>query len=170
MARKVSIVMGSDSDWEIVEATCRALRELEIPFEAQVISAHRSPEQLREYVLNAEKNGIGVFIAAAGGAAHLAGVIAAATVLPVIGIPIQTSAMGGLDSLLSMVQMPGGVPVGAMSVGSGGARNAGIFAAQILALEDPELTRRLTEFKLSMAQEVAHKNQKLQALVDEIRT
>ena len=167
MARKVAIVLGSDSDWKIVEETCKALKELQVPFEVSVISAHRSPAQLREYVQGAEARSIGVFIAAAGGAAHLPGVIAADTVLPVIGIPIQTSTMGGLDSLLSIAQMPGGVPVGTMSVGSGGARNAGIYAAQILALGDDALRQRLERFKEKLAEEVTRKNEKLQTLVSE---
>ena len=167
MARKVAIVLGSDSDWKIVEETCKALKELGVECELNVISAHRSPAKLREYVEGAEARGIGVFIAAAGGAAHLPGVIAANTVLPVIGIPIQTSTMGGLDSLLSIAQMPGGVPVGTMSVGSGGARNAGIYAAQILALGDDTLRERLVRFKENLAQEVAKKNEKLQALATE---
>lgn len=169
MPQKVSILMGSDSDWPAVEAAAKALKEFEIPFEVNVISAHRCPEQLREYVLAAERNGIGVFVAAAGGAAHLPGVIAAMTVLPVIGIPIQTSTMGGLDSLLSISQMPGGVPVATMSVGSGGARNAGIFAAQILALGDDVLRQRLVRFKENMIAEVAKKNEKLQAAVAALR-
>src|SRR5437867_3504379 len=168
MPLKVAIVMGSDSDWNVVEATCKALNELEVHFEVNVISAHRSPDKLREYVQGAEERGIGVFIAAAGGAAHLPGVIAANTVLPVIGIPIQTSTMGGLDSLLSIAQMPGGVPVGTMSVGSGGARNAGIYAAQILAVGDEALRQRLVRFKENLAQETARKNDKLRALVAEL--
>ena len=168
MALKVALVMGSDSDWKVVEATCKTLKELGVSFEAKVISAHRSPEMLREYVLTAEKSGIGVFIAAAGGAAHLPGVIAANTVLPVIGIPIQTSTMGGLDSLLSIAQMPAGVVVGTMSVGSGGARNAAVYAAQILALSDESLRQRLVDFKKNLAVEVARKNEKLQTAVNEL--
>ncbi len=168
MARRVAIVMGSDSDWPVVEAACQVLRELGVPFEASVLSAHRAPERLREYVLAAEPKGIGVFIAAAGGAAHLPGVIAASTTLPVIGIPIQTATMGGLDSLLSIAQMPGGVPVATMSVGSGGARNAGVFAAQVLALADPALAARLKAFKERLGAEATRQNEKLQALLAQL--
>ena len=133
LSLKVALIMGSDSDWKFLETTCRTLQKLQIPFEATVISAHRSPALLREYVQSAENCGFGVFIAAAGGAAHLPGVIAAQTVLPVIGVPIQTSTMGGLDSLLSISQMPSGIPVATMSVGSGGPKNAALYAAQFLA-------------------------------------
>src|SRR5207249_659929 len=118
-----------------------------VPFEARVLSAHRSPEALVEYVKAAEERGVRVFIAAAGGAAHLAGVVAAHTTRPVIGIPIQTSGLNGLDSLLSTVQMPGGVPVATMAIGAAGARNAGLFAAQILALAEPSLATKLQEYR-----------------------
>ena len=165
MASKVALIMGSDSDWNVVQGTVRMLKELEVPFEVNVISAHRSPEQLREYVLTAEERGIGVFIAAAGGAAHLPGAVAATTLLPVIGIPIQTSTMGGLDSLLSIAQMPGGVPVGTMSVGSGGARNAALYAARILALADCALQNRLIQFRQRLTDEVARKNEKLKSQI-----
>ena len=118
MSKRVAIVMGSDSDWPTVQETGKALDELQIPWEAHVMSAHRTPELVQEFASGASDNGIGVIIAAAGGAAHLAGVIAAHTVLPVIGIPIQTASLGGLDSLLSTVQMPGGIPVATMAIGN----------------------------------------------------
>src|SRR5919199_5610804 len=135
----VALLMGSDSDLPTVKEACTVLRNLGVPFEVRVLSAHRSPEDLVAYVKQAEEGGVRVFIAAAGGAAHLAGVVAAHTIRPVLGIPIQTSALNGLDSLLSIVQMPGGVPVATMAIGAAGARNAGLFAAQILALADPAL-------------------------------
>src|SRR5712691_8423123 len=143
----VVLLMGSDTDLPTVKEACVVLQSFGVAFEAHVLSAHRSPEDLVAYVRKAEQLGVRVFIAAAGGAAHLAGVIAAHTSRPVIGIPIQTSAMGGLDSLLSMVQMPGGVPVATMAIGAGGARNAGLFAVQILALADPTLAAKLQQYR-----------------------
>ena len=159
---RVGILMGSDSDWETVREAAAALSELQIPYEVHVASAHRSPELVREYVRSAPDKGIGVLIAAAGGAAHLAGVVAAQTTLPVIGIPIATPALGGLDSLLSTVQMPAGVPVATVAIGPAGARNAGILAAQILALADPALRKRIEELKRGLAQNVQEKDKALQ--------
>ena len=161
MSKSVAIVMGSDSDWPTVEATCKVLDELQVPNQPHVMSAHRTPDAVQQLASGAEKNGIGVIIAAAGGAAHLAGVIAAHTNLPVIGIPIETKALGGLDSLLSTVQMPGGVPVATMAIGSAGAKNAGLYAAKILALGDPELAKRLEEYRQNMAKQVEKKNARL---------
>jgi len=154
--------MGSDSDLPTVKEACSVLQSFGVAFEAHVFSAHRSPEDLVAYVRKAEQSGVRVFIAAAGGAAHLAGVIAAHTTRPVIGIPIQTSAMGGLDSLLSTVQMPGGVPVATMAIGAGGARNAGLFAVQILALTDSALAEKLKEYRAEQIEQVRQKDKRIQ--------
>jgi phosphoribosylaminoimidazole carboxylase PurE protein len=159
----VSLLMGSDSDLPTVKEACAALRTFGVEFEVRVLSAHRCPEDLVAYVKQAEKRGVRVFIAAAGGAAHLAGVVAAHTVRPVLGIPIQTSALGGLDSLLSIVQMPGGVPVGTMAIGAAGARNAGLFAVQILALGDPALAEKLQRHRAEQVDQVRQKDQRVQA-------
>ncbi len=140
--RKVGIVMGSDSDLPVIEKAVKILKELEIPFEAHVYSAHRTPEQARSFALNARENGFGVILAAAGMAAHLAGAIAANTTLPVIGIPCRGPALDGMDALLSTVQMPSGIPVAAVGIGNGA--NAALLAAEILAVEDADLAVRLT--------------------------
>jgi 5-(carboxyamino)imidazole ribonucleotide mutase len=158
----VGIVMGSDSDLPTVREACTVLSSFAILFEVRVLSAHRSPEDLVAYVKQAEQKGVRVFVAAAGGAAHLAGVVAAHTILPVIGIPIQTSALNGLDSLLSMVQMPGGVPVATMAIGAAGARNAGLFAVQVLALADPELAEKLKRQRVQTLDQLRQKDQRVQ--------
>ncbi len=159
----VALLMGSDSDLPTVKEACAILQSFGVGFEAHVLSAHRSPEDLVAFVRKAEAAGVRVFIAAAGGAAHLAGVVAAHTTRPVIGIPIQTSSLGGLDSLLSTVQMPGGVPVATMAIGAGGARNAGLFAVQILALGDPGLAAKLQEHRTKQAEQVRQKDKKIQS-------
>jgi 5-(carboxyamino)imidazole ribonucleotide mutase len=161
--RKVAVIMGSDSDLPAVSGAIRQLKDFGIPFEARVISAHRTPEIAETFSKTAREKGFGVIIAAAGKAAHLAGVIAAYTTLPVIGLPIKSSTMDGLDSLLSIVQMPSGVPVATVAIG--GAENAAILAAQILALSDDDLTSRLREFKIQMASAVMEKDKKLQSEV-----
>ena len=158
--KKVAVIMGSDSDWPVVKGACTQLQELGIPYEAHILSAHRTPAAAEQFASAAKENGFGAIIAAAGKAAHLAGVLAAYTTLPVIGVPIKTSLMGGLDSLLSMVQMPKGIPVACVAVD--GADNAAILSAQMLALSDSDLADRLTRFKSDMAQEVAQKDQKMQ--------
>ncbi|MDR3234043.1 MAG: 5-(carboxyamino)imidazole ribonucleotide mutase [Planctomycetaceae bacterium] len=158
---QVGIVMGSDSDWEKIKGTAAALEEFGIVYEVNVMSAHRTPEAVREYAETAESRGLSVIICAAGGAAHLAGVVAAHTVLPVIGIPVQTNVAGGLDSLLSTVQMPGDIPVAAVGVGSGGAKNAGILAAEILAVADKTLRQKLKDFRKGLAVKIAEKNARL---------
>ena len=140
--KKVAIVMGSDSDLPVIEKAVKVLRELEIPFEAHVYSAHRTPVQARDFALNAREKGFGVILAAAGMAAHLAGAIAANTTLPVIGIPCKGPALDGMDALLSTVQMPSGIPVATVGIGNGA--NAALLAAQILALSDDALSDRLT--------------------------
>lgn len=157
----VAILMGSDSDWPIMQAAAEALREFDIPSEARVISAHRTPHDLEAYVSGARQRGIRVFICGAGGAAHLPGVTAAHTTLPVIGVPIQGRAFEGLDSLLSIVQMPPGVPVA--TVGVNAARNAGLLAVEILALGNAALQKKLDQFKERLAEESRAKNRKFQA-------
>lgn len=143
--------MGSDSDWPKIEAVAAALDHFHVPYEVHVMSAHRTPARVRDYSTEAQARGVKVIIAAAGGAAHLAGAVAAHTTLPVIGIPVATPDLGGLDSLLSTVQMPGDVPVATVGVGPGGARNAGLLAVQILALSDESLAEQLTAFKKEIA-------------------
>ncbi len=160
MCKKVAVVMGSDSDLEVMKPCIQRLKSFEIPVEVRVISAHRTPAAAEQFASAARANGFGAVIAAAGKAAHLAGVIAAYTTLPVIGVPIQTSMMGGLDSLLSMVQMPKGIPVACVAVD--GADNAAILAAQMLALSDEALVDKLTAFKAQMADEVSQKDQNMQ--------
>lgn len=159
--KKVCIVMGSDSDLGVMEACAKRLGAFGIPFEVRVISAHRTPAAAENLAKNAAAEGFGVIIAAAGKAAHLGGVLAAYTTLPVIGVPIKTSMMGGLDSLLSMVQMPKGIPVACVAVD--GADNAAILAAQMLALADASLADKLARFKADMADEVAAKDEKVRA-------
>lgn len=158
---KVAILMGSDSDLEMMKEAAAALDEFGVGNEMQVLSAHRSPEMVREYVLKAPQQGIKIFIAGAGGAAHLAGVIAAYTTLPVIGVPIPSSPLAGFDSLLATVQMPSGIPVATVAVGKTGARNAGILAVEMLALSDQELSQKLLQFKKHLADGVREKNEKL---------
>jgi len=150
----VGIVMGSASDRPTMERAWKALEELQIPFEVSVTSAHRSPERTAKYAADAKKRGLKVIIAGAGGAAHLAGVIAAHTTLPVIGVPVPSSPLQGLDSLLSTVQMPPGVPVATVGVGESGATNAGLLAAQILALSDPALQKRLDNYRKAQRKKV----------------
>ena len=156
MSKKVAVVMGSDSDLETMKPCIARLQSFGIPTEVRVISAHRTPAAAERFASQAKEDGFGAIIAAAGKAAHLAGVIAAYTTLPVIGVPIKTSMMGGLDSLLSMVQMPKGIPVACVAVD--GADNAAILAAQMLALSDEDLSGKLSAFKAQMADEVAEKD------------
>lgn len=158
---KISIIMGSESDLETVSEAINILKKFKVGFEAKVLSAHRAPDNLRDYVEAADKKGVKVFIAAAGGAAALAGVIASHTILPVIGIPIETKALKGLDSLLSTVQMPAGVPVGTMGIGKSGAKNAAIFALEILAVSDKRLAAALAGHKKEMRVKVAKAKIKL---------
>jgi 5-(carboxyamino)imidazole ribonucleotide mutase len=161
--KKVALLMGSDSDLPRLQATLDHLRELGVPCEARVMSAHRTPKQVVEFVESAPEQEIGVFLCAAGGAAHLAGVVAAHTDLPVIGIPMDNPPLGGLDALLSTVQMPGGVPVASVAVGGGGPANAALFAARVLALADPALSKRLAAFRADQTKAVAQKDARLQA-------
>ncbi|OGX13355.1 MAG: 5-(carboxyamino)imidazole ribonucleotide mutase [Omnitrophica bacterium RIFOXYB12_FULL_50_7] len=154
----VGIVMGSDSDLETMKESTTTLEKFGIGYEVNIISAHRTPQRAHEYASTAETRGLEVIIAAAGGAAHLAGVVAAWTVLPVIGVPMQTPISGGLDSLLSMVQMPSGVPVACVATGKAGAKNSAILAAQILGVKYPNLREKLKAFKEQIAMEVEEKN------------
>jgi 5-(carboxyamino)imidazole ribonucleotide mutase len=158
----VGIVMGSDSDWPKIKAAAAALDEFAVLYEVHVMSAHRTPEIVRQYATMAAARGLKVIIAAAGGAAHLAGVIASHTTLPVIGLPVPTELAGGLDSLLSVVQMPGDVPVATVGLGGGGPRNAGLLAVQILALGNIGLQERLTAFRHKLAEKIGEKDAALQ--------
>ena len=147
----VGILMGSDNDYEIMKETAVALNQFGIPFEMTVSSAHRTPERTAKIVRTAKERGIKILIAGAGAAAHLAGVVAAETTLPVIAVPIDATALNGMDALLAMVQMPAGIPVATMAIGKAGARNAGIFAVQMLAVDDAALSEKLVQFKADMA-------------------
>jgi 5-(carboxyamino)imidazole ribonucleotide mutase len=157
----VGIIMGSDSDWSTMQAAAEALSELGIPHEVRVVSAHRTPEDMAEYASTARSRGLRVIIAGAGGAAHLPGMVASYTTLPVVGVPVNITALAGVDALHSIVQMPSGVPVA--TVGIGNARNAGLLAARMLGAHDGELAARLDALRQSMAQGSRAKNEKLQA-------
>jgi len=150
----VGVIMGSKSDWEYMSAAAETMTELKVPHEVRVLSAHRTPDLTLEYSFLAAERGLRVIIAGAGGAAHLAGVVAAKTILPVIGVPMPTTSLNGMDSLLSIVQMPKGVPVATMAIGKQGAANAGLYAAQIIALGDPELGKRLKSWREARAAEL----------------
>jgi 5-(carboxyamino)imidazole ribonucleotide mutase len=150
----VGVIMGSSSDWETLEATAETLRLLHIPFETRVVSAHRTPQLLVSYASEAASRGLQVIIAGAGGAAHLPGMVASMTHLPVIGVPVQSKALNGLDSLLSIVQMPAGVPVATVAIGQAGARNAALLAASILGLKDSTISEALQAFRARQTEEV----------------
>jgi len=157
----VGIVMGSDSDLPVMQEVVKVLKQFEVSYEIGVYSAHRSPHRTAEYVRSARDRGLKIIIAGAGGAAHLAGVTAAETTLPVIGVPIDSSPLSGFDSLLATVQMPPGVPVATMGVGKSGATNAGIFAIEVLALSDENLAKRLVDYKAQLEVSVAEKSRKI---------
>lgn len=159
----VGILMGSDSDYAIMSEASKILDQFGVENEVLVTSAHRTPARTQKYVTQARKRGIRVLIAGAGAAAHLAGVVAAETILPVIGVPIGSSPLQGFDSLLSTAQMPGGVSVATMAIGKAGAKNAGLLAVQILAVSDAKMARKMEQYKKNMAKEVEAKNRKLQA-------
>jgi len=163
----VGVVMGSDSDYPIVEGCITTLEDFDIPYDVRVMSAHRTPDQAHAFASTARLKGLKILIAAAGGAAHLAGVLASLTTLPVIGIPIQTPTLGGADSLYSTVQMPAGVPVATVSIGKAGAKNAALLAAEILALSDETMQNRLQEFRANMRAAVSAKNKRLRQRVFE---
>jgi phosphoribosylamine--glycine ligase len=160
---QVGIVMGSDSDLDIMKETAAILKKFQIPYEMTVASAHRSPQRAADFAVSALDKGLKVIVAGAGHAAHLAGVLAAHTRLPVIGVPIDSSCLQGLDALLATVQMPPGIPVATMAIGKSGARNAGILAAQIIATSDPELGQKLEDFKQEMALQVEKKAKAVEA-------
>ena len=151
----VSIVMGSSNDWEIMQHAARALQDFGVPFDSRVISAHRSPDLLFDYISDMSDKGVRFFIAGAGGAAHLAGVIAGKTTLPVLGVPIPSKYLKGMDSLLSIVQMPKGIPVATFAIGEAGAANAGLFAVSVLALNDTALAGKLVEYRKQQAEQIA---------------
>ena len=151
MGAPVAIIMGSRSDWPTMKAAAQSLEALGVAYDARVISAHRTPKRMYDFAAGAKAAGFKVIIAGAGGAAHLPGMTASITDLPVLGVPIQSKSLSGLDSLLSIVQMPGGVPVGTLAIGEAGARNAGLLAAQILALSDPVLAERLTAWRAAQS-------------------
>jgi 5-(carboxyamino)imidazole ribonucleotide mutase len=156
-APSVGIIMGSQSDWETMRHTAEVLDELRVVYEAKVVSAHRTPRRLYEYATNAEELGIKVIIAGAGGAAHLPGMAASMTTLPVLGVPVESKTLQGLDSLLSIAQMPGGIPVGTLAIGKAGAKNAGLLAASILALQDDGVAKRLKAWRAAQTKSVAEK-------------
>jgi 5-(carboxyamino)imidazole ribonucleotide mutase len=158
----VAILMGSDSDWEVMEPAAARLREFGVPVEVHVRSAHRMPEETAHFARTARARGFGAIIAGAGAAAHLAGVVASHTTLPVIGVPIDSSPLRGLDALLATAQMPGGIPVATVAIGRAGAENAGILAAEILAVRDAGLARKLEAFKAELAAKGAEKDARLQ--------
>jgi phosphoribosylaminoimidazole carboxylase PurE protein len=164
----VGVVMGSDSDLPVVQACLETLEEFDIPYEVRVLSAHRTPEQTHQYASTARLNGLRILVAAAGGAAHLAGVLASLTTLPVIGIPILTPTLGGADSLYSTVQMPAGIPVATVSIGGPGATNAALLAAEILALSDEALHHRLLQYRADLRRSVAEKNERLRDRLSEL--
>jgi len=154
----VGVIMGSTSDWDTMKEACMILDELEIPYEKKVVSAHRTPDEMFNYAETAQNKGIEVIIAGAGGAAHLPGMVASKTVVPVIGVPVKSSTLNGIDSLLSIVQMPGGVPVATMSIGKAGATNAGLMAAEILGIKYPEIQTRLKERREAIRQKVVNES------------
>ena len=161
MKPQVGVIMGSVSDWETMKYACESLEQLEIPYEKRVVSAHRTPDLLFEYAESAKDRDIKVIIAGAGGAAHLPGMTAAKTIVPVIGVPIQSKALNGMDSLLSIVQMPGGVPVATVAIGKAGAVNAGLFAAQILAAFDSDIADRLEALRNETREKVLQSSEQL---------
>ncbi|MGM0239721.1 5-(carboxyamino)imidazole ribonucleotide mutase [Enterococcus sp. AZ103] len=161
MVATVAVIMGSTSDWETMKYACESLDELEINYEKKVVSAHRTPDLMFEFAENARNRGIKVIIAGAGGAAHLPGMVAAKTTLPVIGVPVQSKTLNGLDSLLSIVQMPGGVPVATTAIGKAGATNAGLLAGQILSIEDEKIAERLADKRVQMKETVIESSEQL---------
>ena len=164
----VGIIMGSDSDWSLLQKGAEMLKEFGVPFEVHVMSAHRTPELAATYAAEAENRGLQVLISAAGGAAHLGGVLAAHTILPVIGVPIASGAVNGLDSLLATIQMPAGIPVATVTLGSAGPVNAALVAVQILALSNPDLRKKFHAYKDKLRQKVAEGDAKVQAEIEKM--
>ncbi|MCA0173704.1 5-(carboxyamino)imidazole ribonucleotide mutase [Bacillus sp. RAR_GA_16] len=161
MSAKIGVIMGSTSDWDTMKHACDILEELQVPYEKKVVSAHRTPELMFEYAESARERGLNVIIAGAGGAAHLPGMVAAKTTLPVIGVPVQSRTLNGLDSLLSIVQMPGGVPVATVAIGKAGAKNAGLLAAQILSTNDTAVEQQLSIYRAQMKEAVLESSDSL---------
>jgi 5-(carboxyamino)imidazole ribonucleotide mutase len=161
MSVQVGVIMGSQSDWETMKHACDILEELGVPYEKKVVSAHRTPDLMFEYAESAVERGLKVIIAGAGGAAHLPGMVAAKTILPVIGVPVKSSTLNGLDSLLSIVQMPGGIPVATVAIGNAGATNAGLLAAQLIGAFDPELQRKVEARRERIKQTVLESSENL---------
>lgn len=161
MTTKISVIMGSTSDWETMKEACQILEEFGVSYEKKVVSAHRTPDLMFEYAQSAREKGIKIIIAGAGGAAHLPGMVAAKTTLPVIGVPVQSRTLNGLDSLLSIVQMPGGVPVATTAIGKAGAINAGLLAIQMLSMYDLELEAKLAERRSMLAKTVIESSDQL---------
>jgi len=153
-APAVGVIMGSQSDWETMAHAVNVLEELGVAHEARIVSAHRTPQRMADYAASARARGLQVIIAGAGGAAHLPGMVAAQTIVPVLGVPVESKALSGMDSLLSIVQMPGGVPVGTLAIGKAGAKNAGLMAASIVALQDPALAERLAAWRAAQTDSV----------------
>lgn len=162
MAKKVALLMGSTSDWDVLQETAKTLASFEIEYDVQALSAHRTPDALSQYLKEAENKGIEVFIAAAGAAAHLPGVVASKTIRPVLGVPIASTPLAGFDALLAIVQMPGGIPVGTLAVGKAGAKNAALLAIAIIANSNPKLAQKLQQFREEQAEKVIAQNQDLQ--------
>ncbi|MFW0760236.1 5-(carboxyamino)imidazole ribonucleotide mutase [Staphylococcus cohnii] len=159
---KVVVIMGSSSDWETMKESCQMLEQLEIPYEKKVVSAHRTPQLMYEFAKGARDDGYDVIIAGAGGAAHLPGMVASMTTLPVIGVPIESKSLKGLDSLLSIVQMPGGIPVATTAIGKSGAKNAGILAARMLSIGNKVVQKNLENYEKSLVEKVSEMQHELQ--------
>ncbi|MBM7572781.1 5-(carboxyamino)imidazole ribonucleotide mutase [Aquibacillus albus] len=159
----VGVVMGSISDWETMKHTCEVLDELNIPYEKNIVSAHRTPDDMFEYAENAKDKGLKAIVAGAGGAAHLPGMIAAKTTLPVIGVPVESKSLKGMDSLLSIVQMPGGVPVATVAIGTAGAKNAGLLAAQIIGSFDDNVSEKLVDYQRKLREKVEEMREQLES-------
>ncbi len=164
---KVMLIMGSDSDWDVMKSAYDTLREFEVPFRVEVSSAHRSLDRTVALVKQAEKDGVKVFIVGAGAAAHLGGVVAAATTMPVVSVPLAATPLDGLDALLATVQMPGGVPVGTMAIGKAGAKNAAIYAVSILAVADEQYAKKMADYRIRLANSVAEKSKRLQERLEQ---
>ncbi|MFB5649516.1 5-(carboxyamino)imidazole ribonucleotide mutase [Leptospira wolffii] len=161
MQTKVAVIMGSSSDWETMKEAVQILKEFGIESKAEIVSAHRSPEKMVEFAKSARSQGYEIIIAGAGGAAHLPGMVASLTTLPVLGVPVQSKSLSGMDSLLSIVQMPGGVPVGTLAIGTAGAKNAGLLAVRILSLKDESLVSKLEAYRDRIREEALSKNKDL---------
>ena len=159
---KVAVIMGSSSDWNIMQESCAMLEQFEIPYDKKVVSAHRTPKLMYDFATEARTNEYDVIIAGAGGAAHLPGMVASMTTLPVIGVPIESKSLKGLDSLLSIVQMPGGIPVATTAIGKAGAKNAGILAARILSINNKTVQKNLVNYEKSLVEKVSEKQRELQ--------